>query len=148
MICHLPSSQLSPGPIHYCCRLPLCSRCVRALALLDNVYRQANVHMLFPPHVPFPVFKSSILQLRRRLISCHLRRHTDKTESQQSCSPVERCPPRKQRRPVRRFGKSDLTLLAFPRLALSGTWLTSLCGICFLLHASCFLLCQTSSSWT
>lgn len=26
MICHLPSSQLSPGPIHYCCRLPLCGR--------------------------------------------------------------------------------------------------------------------------
>lgn len=24
MICHLPSSRLSPGPIHYCCRLPLC----------------------------------------------------------------------------------------------------------------------------
>lgn len=35
-----------------------------------------------------------------------------------------------------------------PRFAIGGTWLMSLCGICLSLHASCFSLCQTSSSWT
>lgn len=76
MICHLPSSQLSPGPIHYCCRLPLCSTrhahirthtqilsSVCAHAFLDTVYRQTNIHTLFLPHMPFSPFKSSILYL-------------------------------------------------------------------------------------
>lgn len=60
MICHLLSSRLSPGPIHYGCRLPLCltrrahkhthTHTFSVHVLLDNVYRQTNIHAFFSPH--------------------------------------------------------------------------------------------------
>lgn len=68
MICHLLSSQLSPGPIHYCCRQPLCAtkhtrthtnakQHVCALSTL-GFYLQANTHT----HGPFPICNSFSLK--------------------------------------------------------------------------------------
>ena len=37
MICHLPSSQLSPGPIYYSCGLPLCGRKHAHTQMLNTV---------------------------------------------------------------------------------------------------------------
>lgn len=157
MICHLPSSQLSPGPIYYCCRLPLCGRkhahthrhthTNAKYCSMDIVLEQTRTHTLF-----FPIshsFKLKATYLRHSLLSCPLRHRTQqKWVLNSSNFPPAAC---------RLLGSKDIPFAALKircytshvlRFPLSGTWLTSLCGICLSLHASCFSLCQTSSSWT
>lgn len=72
MICHLPSSQLSPGPIYYSCRLPLCGRkhahtqmpdtvtCVHTCTML----RQTNTHISHSLQLKATYLMHSLLSCR------------------------------------------------------------------------------------
>lgn len=97
MICHIPSSLLSPGPIYYSCRLPPCRRecahtntkycTVCALAQWPNTHTHMHAHnrtfsnILFCPkqhisgRVCYPVFCSVVGTLQT---SSHL--HAEKSD--------------------------------------------------------------------
>lgn len=121
---------------------------VCTLALLDTVHKQTHTHTVF-----FPICNSFQLKetyLRHSLLSCHFRHHIQQNwrHNSQNFPPAVCCPLRSK--DIIPFAALKIRSYTshVPCLALSGTWLTSLCGICLPLHASCFSLCQTSSSWT
>lgn len=78
MICHIPSSLLSPGPIYYSCRLPPCRRehahtntkycTVCALARRPGTHAHARTHADFFQYLVL----SKATYLRHSLLSCHL----------------------------------------------------------------------------
>lgn len=74
MICHIPSSQLSPGPIYYSCRLPLCGKktCTHTQMLNTVTFAhmhcaQANTQTVFFQYLVL----SKAAHLRHSLLSCH-----------------------------------------------------------------------------
>lgn len=158
MICHLPSSQLSPGPIYYSCRLPLCGRkkCTHTNAQHCNVCThmhsvRANKHtQSFPSLLISHSFQLKARYLWLSLPSCHLRYRTQQKWKLNlpNFRPSACCSLRSRDIIPSAALKIWCYTSHVPGFALSGTWLTSLCGICLSLHASCFSLCQTSSSWT
>lgn len=78
MICHIPSSLLSPGPIYYSCRLPPCRRerahtntkyyTVCTLAQWPNTHTRAFTQSDFFQYL----VPSKTTYLRDSLLSCHL----------------------------------------------------------------------------
>lgn len=75
MICHLPSSQLSPGPIYYSCRLPLCRRKHAHARTHKNakhsgvLLKQTNTHTVFFTNISFFPVKSNISQAQFAIMS-------------------------------------------------------------------------------